>query len=230
MLIENRRAMCMQTNACRRPADTLRTAKIKSAVARNWAQYCLTSLVLLETDNATLGEIAHRLGRKALQGLASAARRDTILAGTEISLQGSLTDRNLAAARATQDCCLGSVRCGERCNKTWCITTRSATIRANRSGYCFLRRLQAPEGKKDPCSAAIVLVFGGKVKGSKAVSSLLPKVIWFRDVENGMISSYLRRLARWTAQGARVKSFMRVCNHARLLVPSEHVEPADRVT
>ena len=38
-----------------------------------------TRLLLTDAEKATLAEIAHRLGRKALEGVANAAKPDTIL-------------------------------------------------------------------------------------------------------------------------------------------------------
>ena len=54
-------------------------------------------LLLSEEEKATLAEIAHRLGRKALEEVAGAAQPDTILAGIGSSWQKSLTDRDFAS-------------------------------------------------------------------------------------------------------------------------------------
>src|SRR5262245_53489139 len=53
-------------------------------------------LLLSHAEKATLAEIAHRLGRKALDELAAIARPETLLAGTENSSLTSLTDRSIA--------------------------------------------------------------------------------------------------------------------------------------
>ena len=52
---------------------------------------------LFEEEKATLAEIAHRLGGKALEEVAGAAQPDTILAGIGSSWQKSLTDRDFAS-------------------------------------------------------------------------------------------------------------------------------------
>src|SRR5215471_5451411 len=54
-------------------------------------------LLLSEEEKATLAEIAHRLGRKALEEVAGAAQPDTIWAGIGSSLQKSLMGRDFAS-------------------------------------------------------------------------------------------------------------------------------------
>ena len=53
-------------------------------------------LLLSQGEKATLGEIAHRLGRKALEEVAGAAQPDTIL-GWYRKLARSLMDRDFAS-------------------------------------------------------------------------------------------------------------------------------------
>src|SRR5262249_36973957 len=54
-------------------------------------------LLLSEEEKATLAEIAHRLGRKALEEVAGAAQPDTIWAGIGSSSQKSLMGRDFAS-------------------------------------------------------------------------------------------------------------------------------------
>jgi hypothetical protein len=53
-------------------------------------------LLLSDAEKATLAEIAHRLGRKALEELAAVARPDTLLAWYQSSSPTSSTDRSFA--------------------------------------------------------------------------------------------------------------------------------------
>src|SRR3954464_12518020 len=57
-------------------------------------------LRLSDSERATLGEIGHRLGRKALAEVATVAKPDTILAWYESWSPASSTARKLVAARA----------------------------------------------------------------------------------------------------------------------------------
>src|SRR5215468_7355390 len=54
-------------------------------------------LLLSEEEKATLAEIAHRLGRKALEEVAATAKPDTIWAGIGSSSQKSLMDRDFGS-------------------------------------------------------------------------------------------------------------------------------------
>ena len=53
-------------------------------------------LLLSEGEKATLAEIAHRLGREALEHLAATATRIRFSAGNENSWPTNLTDRDFA--------------------------------------------------------------------------------------------------------------------------------------
>jgi hypothetical protein len=50
--------------------------------------------MLSEGEKATLAEIAHRLGRKALEDVAATAKPDTILVDTGSSSRTNLIGRN----------------------------------------------------------------------------------------------------------------------------------------
>jgi putative transposase len=54
-------------------------------------------LLLSQEEKATLAEIAHRLGRKALEEVAGAAQPDTILGCIGSSSQKSLMDRDFGS-------------------------------------------------------------------------------------------------------------------------------------
>ena len=82
-------------------------------------------LVLFGGEKATLAEIAHRLGRKALEEVAATARPDTILGWYR-----KLIARKFDGSKFRQRAGRPKVH----------PETRSATIRAKTTGSCFLRR------------------------------------------------------------------------------------------
>src|SRR5438132_13683815 len=53
-------------------------------------------LLLSDAERATLAEIAHRLGRKALEELAAVAKPDTLLAWYRKLIANKFTDRSFA--------------------------------------------------------------------------------------------------------------------------------------
>jgi hypothetical protein len=70
-------------------------------------------LLLSEGEKGTLAEIAHRLGRKALEEVAAAAKPDTIL-GWYRKLIANKDNRILFPSRPEARRNMGAVRCRER--------------------------------------------------------------------------------------------------------------------